>query len=316
MPQWIWKAALAASAAVWGGSFVVLKGTIEQVSPSWMVAIRFALTALILAPALYPRLREHLDRSHLVCGVVLGIFYGAGYVIQTIALAHTTPGRNAFLTAVYCVMTPLINWVIAKKRPAAGTFVAALMCVLGVGFISLGDDFSFTLGLGEWLSLGCAVAYALHIVFVARFSKDHDILTLTVVQVAVTSLFALVVAIPTEQPPAIETFFEPDFLASLAYLVLLSSCFGALAQNVGQSMVEPAQASLILSLESVFAVVFSVIFYGELITPPLLAGFACIFAAVLVSEVVPGLRHAVTRSPSRGQAFRRLHNAMRYKDLT
>lgn len=295
MPVWFWKVALAASAAVWGGTFVVLKGAIEQVSPSWLVAIRFSITAIILIVAFRTRLHERLDRSHLICGVVLGLFYGAGYVVQTIALVDTTPGRNAFLTAVYCVLTPLINWVVARRRPGASSFVAAVLCVVGVGLVSLGNDLSFSLSRGDWLSLVSAVIYAFHIVYVARFSVDHDVLTLTVVQIAVTALVALAVAVPTEQPPAFQTLASPDFLMSMTYLVLFASVFGALAQNVGQSIVEPAQASLILSLESVFAVAFSVAFYGEPITPVLLAGFATIFAAVLVSEVVPSMlarRHA------------------------
>lgn len=287
MPLWFWKAALAATAAIWGASFVVLKGAIEQVPPAWLTAIRFALTAVIVGVALRGLLRQRLDRSHLMCGALLGLFYGAGYVVQSVGLLYTTPGRNAFLTAVYCVMTPLISWVLTRTRPGASTFVAAVLCVVGVGFVSLGDDLVFALGLGEWLSLACALLYAFHIVYVVRFSKGHDVMVLTFVQVAVTAAIALVVALLTEQPPRLSTLVAPDFLASLAYLVLLASCLAAVMQNVGQSIVGPAQSSLLLSTECVFAVAFSIIFYGEPITPTLVLGFACIFAAVLVSEVVP-----------------------------
>ena len=289
MPIWFWKVALAACAAIWGGSFVVLKGAIELVPPTWLVAIRFGFTAIILGLAFRARLREHLNRSHLLCGVVLGLFYGAGYVVQNIGLAYTTPGRNAFLTAVYCVMTPLFNWAIVRRRPDASTFVAAVLCVVGVGFISLGNDMTFSLGPGEWLSLASAVMYALHIVFAVRFAQDHDVITLTVVQIVVTALVATAVALPLEPVPQITALASPDFLVSLAYLVLLSSCLASVVQNVGQAIVEPAEASLLLSLECVFAVTFSVLFYGEPITPTLLAGFGTIFAAVLVSEAVPML---------------------------
>ena len=288
MPIWFWKLALVAAAAIWGGSFVVLKGAIEQVSPSWITGIRFLLTTVILCVMCGRQLKERLDRSHLACGALLGLFYGSGYVLQTIGLSHTTPGRNAFLTAVYCVLTPLIAWVVSRKRPGVSTFVAAVLCIVGVGFVSLGDDMVFSLGLGEWLSLACAVMYALHIVYVVRFSAGHDVMVLTVVQIAVTSALAFSVALLCHEPmPQVETFLEPDFLMSLAYLVLFSSCLASVIQNVGQSIVGPAKSSLLLSTECVFAVTMSILFYGEPITPTLVIGFSSIFAAVLISEVVP-----------------------------
>ena len=126
--------------------------------------------------------------------------------------------------------------------------------------------------------------FAVHIVLVARFSSAHDVMTLTVVQLAVSALVALGTALVLEQPPAPEVFAAPDTWLSLGYLVLLSSCVCMVVQNLGQANVPPAQASLLLSLESVFAVVASVVFYNELVTPRIALGFATIFVAVVVSE--------------------------------
>lgn len=285
IPAGFWKLSLAAVAAIWGGSFVVIKDALDSLTPSWLMFIRFLLAALIVGGFLWRRLRESLDGSHLVAGALLGLASGAAFVVQNVGLADTTPGRNAFLTATYCVMVPFINWAVARHRPGAQSLVAAALAIVGVGLVALGDDLSLAMSGGDWLTLVSAVLFAAHIVLVARFSAAHDVMTLTVVQLAVSAAVALVAALALEPVPALATLAEPSVLAALAYLVLLSSCVCLVAQNLGQAHVPPAQAALLLSLESVFAVVASVVFYGELVTPRLAAGFATIFVAVVVSEV-------------------------------
>ena len=231
------------------------------------------------------RLRDNLDGSHLAMGAILGLASGAAFVVQNIGLDDTTPGRNAFLTATYCVMTPFINWLVTRRRPDGGNVLAAVLAIVGVGLVALGDDLSLIMSGGDWMTLVAAVLFAVHIVLVARFSSAHDVMTLTVVQLAVSALVALGTALVLEVPPAPEVFASPDTWLSLAYLVLLSSCVCMVFQNLGQAHVPPAQASLLLSLESVFAVVASVLFYGELVTPRIALGFGTIFVAVLVSEL-------------------------------
>lgn len=285
VPQWVWKLALAACAAIWGGSFVVMKDTLDVIPPAWLMFIRFAASTLIVGALFWKKLRDNLDVSHLAMGAILGLASGAAFVVQNIGLDDTTPGRNAFLTATYCVMTPFINWFVTRRRPDGGNLLAALLAIVGVGLVALGDDLSLIMSGGDWLTLVAAVLFAVHIVLVARFSSAHDVMTLTVVQLGVSALVALATAMVMGPPPAVSVFASPDVWFSLAYLVLLSSCVCMVVQNLGQANVPPAQASLLLSLESVFAVVSSVIFYNELVTPRIAVGFATIFVAVLVSEL-------------------------------
>ena len=283
--MWGYKLLLLSAAAIWGGSFVVLKNSLDSIAPSWLLVLRFGLSTLVLSAVLFGRLREHFDAGYLLPGLALGLTYGGGYVLQTYGLALTTPGINAFLTAPYCVLVPYMVWVAGGKKPTAFSVTAAVLAVAGIGFISLGDDLSFSLGAGEWLSLACSVMYALHMVLIPITAKKRDILTLTVIQMAVCFLVSLVCALAFDVPPTSD-ILTPNFIAALAYLVLLASCYTMVAQNVGQAKVEPASGALILSLESVFAVICSVIFYGELITPQLAIGFTLIFVAIVVSEVI------------------------------
>ena len=289
IPMWVYKLLLLSAAAIWGGSFVVLKNSLDSVAPSWLLVLRFGLATIVLVAVLLPRLRKHFDVGYLLPGLALGLSYGGGYVLQTYGLALTTPGINAFLTAPYCVLVPYMAWVAGGARPGAFSVVAAVLAVAGIGFISLGDDLTFSFGAGEWLSLACSVMYALHMVLIPITAKKRDILTLTVVQMAVCFLVSLVCALAFDEPPTTNVF-TPTFIAALAYLVLLASCYTMVAQNVGQAKVEPASGALILSLESVFAVICSIIFYGEEITVQLATGFTLIFVAIVVSEVIAPFR--------------------------
>ena len=129
VPMWAWKLSLAVCAAIWGGSFVVMKDTLDNIPPAWLMGIRFAASAVIVGALFWRKLRDNLDRSHLVMGAILGIASGAAFVVQNIGLDDTTPGRNAFLTATYCVMTPFINWLIVHQRPGRNNVVAALLAI-------------------------------------------------------------------------------------------------------------------------------------------------------------------------------------------
>lgn len=291
IPTGVWKIALAGAAAIWGGSFVVIKGALDVVPPCWLMFVRFFFSALIVGALFWKRVRPHLDASTLRCGAVLGILSGTAFVVQNIGLTDTTPGRNAFLTATYCVMVPFVNWAVARRRPGATSIVAAALGILGVGLLSLGDDFSVGLSWGDMLTLVSAVPYALHIVAVARFSASgHEVMTMTVTQLAMSAVVSLAAALVLEGVIDFGVFADPGIWGALFYLVILSSAVCMVVQNLGQAHVPPAPASLLLSLESVFAVIASVLFYGEVVTPRLACGFASIFAAVVVSEAgVPAL---------------------------
>lgn len=291
IPTGVWKIALAGAAAIWGGSFVVIKGALDVVPPCWLMFVRFFFSALIVGALFWKRVRPHLDASTLRCGAVLGILSGTAFVVQNIGLTDTTPGRNAFLTATYCVMVPFVNWAVARRRPGATSIVAAALGILGVGLLSLGDDFSVGLSWGDMLTLVSAVLYALHIVAVARFSASgHEVMTMTVTQLAMSAVVSLAAALVLEGVIDFGVFADPGIWGALFYLVILSSAVCMVVQNLGQAHVPPAPASLLLSLESVFAVIASVLFYGEVVTPRLACGFASIFAAVVASEVgVPAL---------------------------
>lgn len=276
-------------AVIWGASFVIIKDTLDVVPACWLMAVRFLIATVLMAAIFWRRLRDNFDWSHLLAGGVLGVLYGAGFAVQNLGLTYTTPGRSAFLTATYCVLVPFLNWAVVRRRPGASSLAAAVLSIAGIALISLGDDMRPSLGPGEWLTLLSAVFFALQIVFVGRFTSSHDMTTISVAQLGFMSLTCALFSLALGEQAPVVSGLDASFWLSLAYLAILSSCVTTLIQNVGQAFVPPAQSALLLSLESVFAVIASVIFYHELLTPQLVLGFSLVFLGVLASELGPTL---------------------------
>lgn len=274
------KPMLFAAAFIWGSSFFIMKGAVDVIPTFYLLAIRFTGGALLLSLVCWKKWRE-LTRDYFWRGAVIGGFLFLAYSIQTFGLMGTTPSKNAFLTAVYCVLVPFLYWAVMHRRPDRYNILAAVLCVSGVGLVSLTD--ALTVTWGDALTLVCAFFYAAHIVAVAKVSPGKDIYLLTVFQFAWAAVYAWICGLLFQQFPPLSVF-RPDVIVQLAYLTVMATTVALLFQNVGQVWSDPASASVILSLESVFGVLCSVIFYGDPVTGRLLAGFALIFVAVVCSE--------------------------------
>ena len=285
LPSAVYKLMIVAATVIWGLSFVVMKDAVDVVPPAYLIGMRFLACGIILLVIFFRRVRANFDRAHIVNGGVLGVLIFLAFWVQTIGLTDTTPGKNAFLTATYCVLVPFIWWFTARKRPTAYNIAAAVLCVAGVGLVSLQG--SLSMRFGDYMTLLCAVLFAVHIVYVAKVSKGRDILALTVWQFLFGGVCGFAAGGVFETFPPVEALVDPAFLFNMAYLVVFASCVALVFQNVALAHVPPAQGSLLLSLESVFGVLFSVLLYGEELTFKLAAGFVLIFAGIVLSEAFP-----------------------------
>ena len=274
------KPMLFAAALIWGTSFFIMKNALDALPVFYLLALRFTAGALLLALVCARRWRA-FTADYLWRGAVMGALLFLAYSIQTFGLALTTPSKNAFLTAVYCVIVPFLTWAVIRTRPDRYNIAAALLCVTGVGLVSLNE--ALTINAGDALTLLCAVFYASHIVAVAKVSPGRDVSLLTVFQFAFAGLFAWIGGALTEDFP-VQALRDPAVLLPMVYLCVMATTVALLFQNVGMVWSDPASGAVILSLESVFGVLFSVLFYGDPVTPRLLAGFGLIFVGVVCSE--------------------------------
>ncbi len=263
---------------IWGSSFVILKSALDSITPMWVLAIRFAGAAIMMLIACLPRLKK-LDGGYLRSGLIMGTCLASAYIVQTYGLVYTTPGKNAFLTATYCILVPFLYWAIARKKPDRYNIIAAVVCLAGMGFVCLNDDLS--VNIGDVLTVCCGLFYGLHIIVTGRSVEDRDPLLLTMLQFAVGGLICLIGAAVFEPVPH---DIPSGTWWGIAYMTFMCTGMCFFLQTIGQKYTPPSQAAVILTLESVFGTAISVVLGEEVLTFNIALGFFLIFFAVLTSE--------------------------------
>lgn len=272
------RLALFGTALIWGTSFVIMKDTLDSIGALWLLALRFTISTLLLALAAGKRLKG-MNRKAVKGSVLMGISLAVAYILQTYGLAYTTPGKNAFLTAVYCVLTPFLAWGVYRRKQGKSNILAALLCISGIGFVSLSQGFH-DVNIGDILTLCCGVFYALQIILMEQYGEESDALCISTVQFAVSAAICLISALLFERFPQ---NVGSSAWFSILYLSVMCTAVCFFLQAWGMRYTPSSAASVIMTLESVFGTLISVIFYHEEMTLKLLFGFILIFASVLIS---------------------------------
>lgn len=274
------RISLFVAALIWGSSFFIMKNTTDILPPNYLLAIRFTVACLFLMIIFHKKLRA-INLEYIKGTLVIGACLFAAYFTQTIGITDTTPGKNAFLTAVYCVIVPFLFWIVKKTKPDLSNFFATVICLAGIGMVSLSEGFQ--IGFGDAFTLLGGFFFAAHMVAVAVFANNRDPILITILQFAYCSIFCWIATLFSEEIPP-SSVWSNGVILDMIYLAFFATAIALLLQNIGQKFTNPAAASIILSLESVFGVVFSVILYGETVTPKLVGGFLLIFISVIISE--------------------------------
>lgn len=275
-----WKVMLVAMALMWGFSFFVMKDILDTLPTFLLLACRFIPAALIMLVLFFDRVRAHLNARNLIVGLGMGLLMWAAYALQTLGLAETTAGKNAFLTGTYCILVPFISYFVTHEPLTRYNVGAAVLCLAGIALVALD---SVSVNMGDILTLSGAVFFALQMAVVARYGRSMDINVITFWMFLAVGVLSAVTSFAVEPMPQASAW-TPNLVATLAFLSVFCTCVGLLVQNVGLAHVPSSTGSLLLSMESPSGVFFSVILAGELLTPRLVAGFALIFVSIVLSE--------------------------------
>lgn len=269
---------------VWGSSFVVMKNAMDAITPTYILAYRFTVAAAGLVIIFLPRIRR-ITLNDLRCGCIIGSFLFVSYFLQTYGLKYTTASKNAFITTLYVIVVPFLHWFFNKSRPKKNNVLAACVAVVGLALISL--EGAFGVNLGDVLTLICGICFAFQVVFIDKYTADHDPVILTVLQIVVCAVLSWLVAPIIEGSPDLSVLRDGGVSFGILYLGLVASMLCFLAQAVGQKFLDANTSSILLSFEAVFGLVFSVIFLGERLNLKVLSGCALMFAAMILSEYAP-----------------------------
>ena len=261
----------------WGSSFIILKETIETVHALYVISVRFLAASVLLGVMFFGKIRK-TDRKTLIHGIVLGLVLSGAYITQTLGLKYIGAGKNAFITSLYCVICPFMMWIMYGVKPKSYNIISAFLCVAGVGLIMFagtdsGDENLF---------------YCLQIIFTNKFHENKsDVMQLLVIQLFTVGIIVGLCSLAYELPVyGTEGYsISAEQIWKIVYLTLVCTLYAQLAQIVGLKFTEPTQATIILTFEAVFGVVFAIILGDERLTPMLFAGFAVIFIATIMSEL-------------------------------
>ena len=278
--------ALGFTALIWGATFVVVKDALADVSVFMYIAVRFALAAVVMAIFFHRSLRG-LTRSSVWAGAQIGFFMFAGYAFQTTGLKFTSPSKAAFITGSSVVIVPLLLAIFSKRRVNAWIWAGALAALAGLYFLTVPPEGFGGLNRGDPLVLGCAVMFAVHMIFISRYVQQHSVGALAVIQVATTAILASI-----GLPILAATRWEPPrfvWSGTLVFAILItaigSTAIGFSFQTWAQQYTSPTHTAILISLEPVFAAITSWLLAREHLGGRVLLGAALIFAGILLAEL-------------------------------
>lgn len=284
MKKWLAIGALILVTVIWGGGFVASDIALESMKPFQIMMVRFLLASVLMGVISRGQRKSEeklKDRAGAIkAGILMGVTLFMGFAFQIIGLQYTTPSKNAFLTALNVVIVPFIAFVILKKKIGAKGIIGAVMSVLGVALLSLNGN--FTVSLGDGLTLFCAVGFAFQIFFTSEFVKKYPASVLNTVQMFTAFVLSAI---------SLMIFGENDFQVttqgwlSALYLGVVSTTICYLLQTACQKYIDETKAAIILSMESVFGTIFSILILHEVVTVRMVIGCAVILAAVIISNM-------------------------------
>lgn len=237
---------------IWGSTFLIVQKTVQLSGPFTFLALCFGVGSLTLAITFRKRLR-HLTRKELFAGMFIGLFLFAGYALQTTGLQFTTSSKAGFITGLYVPLVPVFSWLILRQKPTRGAVIGIGLSVIGLILLSINNQFNFEFGLGEALILGCAFAFALHIISISKFVPRVDAVNLAIVQLTLTSLLSFIA-----MPLAREPFVMPPLpvWGAVLFMGVGDIAFCLLAMNWVQQFISSSRATLVYALEPAWAGLF------------------------------------------------------------
>jgi len=294
--QIIAEGALFSNTLIWGGTFVMIKSALAFISPMMFVSIRFFAASILLLPFVYP-LFKSISKKKLSEGFILGVFLYIGFAVQTIGLQYTTATKSAFITGTFVLFTPILQTIIEKRIPTLGNILGVLLVTVGIIFLSSKENSLFSIfselsegfNFGDFLTLICAIFYAVYIVYLDKISANHNHRFLTFAQISVTGLLSIlsVIVFSFLQIEPIKIVLNSEVVTAILYTTLFATILTTSLQTKFQQAVTPTRASIIFSMEPIFAALTAYFFINEKLSNFGIAGAAFIFIGILISELWP-----------------------------
>ncbi len=265
--------ALLAVAAMWGISFVWMKDILDQQDVYSFLTSRFIFAALAMI-IIKPKVLKLFTKELVSKGFIIGLALGSGYIFQTLGLDRTTPAITGFITGLYVVITPLIAALLLKERVTLTMWGFILLAVVGLAVLSV---HGWSVGFGEFLVFISAILFAVHIIMLGAWSKNFDAYALTVMQlIGCAFLSAIPSGINGFNPPP-----DTQVWAVVIFTAVFATAIAFVIQTWSQARISTTKVAVILTMEVVFAALFSFAYGMEPFTLRLAIGGTLVLIAML-----------------------------------
>jgi drug/metabolite transporter (DMT)-like permease len=265
---------------IWGSTFAIIKGILDQILPLTFLAYRFFLAAFVLYVIFWKR-SKNINKTILKKGFIIGIFLFLGYAFQTVGLKYTTATKTGFITGLSVVLVPIISYFFIKEKINRNSVTGVIFAVIGLWFLNYGSSFSFN--LGDFLVLLCAISFAMHIISVGLYTKKMDYVPLVIIQLATVFVLCLLIAIVFERPA-----LHLSYSSHVWWAIILTGVFAtALAfymQNRFQRYSTATKTAIIFSGEPIFAAMFAYLLLGEKVGLIAWIGGLLIISGMIISQ--------------------------------
>jgi drug/metabolite transporter (DMT)-like permease len=263
---------LTSVAAIWGIAFVSMKTTLERLDVYSFLAWRFFIATSILI-LIKPKVLKAFNKELLKKSALVGTFLSSGYIFQSIGLTKTTVGKTGFITGLYVVLTPLLAYLFLKKKVSKWDWLSAVLATVGLGLLSFKG---FGIGVGELLVLISAVLFAIHILALSEWATNLDVYALATAQLGTCAVITFIASLfgGFKSPP------DSGVWKAIIFTALFATAFAFIVQTWSQSFMPATTVAVILTLESVFAAAFGLIFLKESLTPRIAAGGIMVLVAM------------------------------------
>jgi drug/metabolite transporter (DMT)-like permease len=271
--------ALGTAGIIWGANFLLVKLALEDMSPLYYLGLRFLIASVLLAPLGISRLRRLNRRGWLIgCGV--GVLLFAGFVLQTTGLRSTSPGISGFLTSLYVIMVPILLGLSTGRWPSPMVGLGVVVVIGGLGLLTIYGKLGF--GWGEILTLIATVFWALHILGIDYASTRMSAIALVQLQMTVCAVLSLVGAFIFERPALFPGW---EATGIVLWTGFMGGLVAYLLMTLGQRHTAPTLAGVLMNMEAVFALIFSIAWGYDDLTLRTVAGFALVFVGTTVAHL-------------------------------
>jgi drug/metabolite transporter (DMT)-like permease len=283
---------LLAVVIIWGSTFVLVKDALQDASPLLFNLLRMSVAFIALAVVNRRQLR-HISRSSLLASLIVGVFLAAGYQFQTAGLALTTPAKSGFITGLVVVFVPIFTILPALRSPNTPaprwtTAIGVILAFSGLLLLTTPAQTSWhplfvSIGLGDMLTLACAVAFAAHLLTLSHASSQVPTGQLATLQIGVAAAL-MAITLPLGGRPHLS--ITPRLLIALAITSLLATAAAFTIQSWAQQHLPPTHTAILLTLEPVFAGLTSFFVLHERLGRRSLCGAALILAGIASIELL------------------------------